>query len=534
MSRQHLTTILWTLLCLTTARAADHPFDEPSVWSSTEAADDVGLFIEFPAEKTPLRWELLEAIPAVLSWPDEPLGHFFEKVSHTTHVTLETDLEEDAIGQQPIPPRPRLLLELNERFLGPGFLKQGIEMPTGAVWRPSLWVFGQARTAIQYIDNQRPMDPTLEWPRRLDLFAQLNLSGTERILVGLRPMDEEEFTRREFTSYDLRRGDWIDAWNAEFQTLFFEGDFGEIFPRLDPYDSHLLDFGFSVGRMPLLAQQGLLLAEDMIDAVTVTRNSLSGHGNLNLRMTGVFAWDSINRSSSRAEPAPLPPASFLDRSSKMVGLLTESDFYRSTVNADVVYVYGDDMFGDLIAFGASGIQRIHGYHNTYNTSLHVLASFPTHGTTPYADQGELLFAQTSWTPHHTEDLIYLNTFVAIDQYTSPARGPLAASPLGQTGILFANPGLGTTGPPLGVRTDDTIGAVLGYQLFFEGTRRQLIWEVGGFKEFRGPVNRGAIGTILRYQQAFGQHYILVLDGYVGKREAVNISPGARVEILLKF
>ena len=52
--------------------------------------------------------------------------------------------------------------------------------------------------------------------------------------------------------------------------------------------------------------------------------------------------------------------------------------------------------------------------------------------------------------------------------------------------------------------------------------------------YRRPVNRGAIGTILRYQQAFGQHYIWVLDGYVGKRESFNVAPGARMEILLRF
>ena len=37
--------------------------------------------------------------------------------------------------------------------------------------------------------------------------------------------------------------------------------------------------------------------DDRIDAVTVTRNTLYGHGNLNLRMTGVYAWDQISRNS---------------------------------------------------------------------------------------------------------------------------------------------------------------------------------------------------------------------------------------------
>ena len=66
---------------------------------------------------------------------------------------------------------------------------------------------------------------------------------------------------------------------------------GEIFPCLDLLDQRGLDFGFSVGRMPLSAQQGLLINEDLVDAVTLTKNTISGNGILNLRVTGVYAWN---------------------------------------------------------------------------------------------------------------------------------------------------------------------------------------------------------------------------------------------------
>lgn len=490
---------------------------------------DTGTFIDFPEEHAPLHWRLIESVPHLLDLPVEPLGHGFEKLLHTHHDHTHTDLSEHAIGIQPNPSRPNLLFECGEDFLATGFLKQGIELPTGAIWRPAIWVFGEFRSAIQYYDNQRVGDPISEWAHTLDLFAQLNLTATDRFLFGIRPLDEEVRGGRRFYSWDFRNGDTIDGWNADVQTAFFEGDFGEIFPFLDPYDSHLLDYGFSVGRMPILAQQGLLINEDMIDAVTVTRNTLNGYGNLNLRMSGVYAFNSVNRNSPIAGP------NLKDNDSSMFAFLTESDFYRSTVNADVVYVDSDDRrFGDMIAFGISGIQRTYGYENTYNTSLHLLASFPTDGKTNYAQQGELLFAQISWTPHHTEDLVYLNAFWAIDQFTSPTRGPLQGGPLGQTGIMFAAPGVGRAGPPVNVRTNDTAGASLGYQLFYDHTRRQLIWEVGGQKEHDGPVNQGALGTTMRYQQAFGQHLILVVDGFVAKQESRDLSQGFRTEIRAKF
>ena len=489
--------------------------------------EDEAVVVDFPHDEPPFLCELIESVPTALTWPDEPLGHFFEKLLCAEHDHLESELEEYAIGLQAIPQRPPLLFEWNELFLGPGTLKQGLEIPSGAIWRPSIWVFGQYRSAIQYFDRDRSSDPVVEWANRLDLFGQVNLTGTERLLVGLRPFDEEQSGTRTFSGYDFHNGAGVDGLNANFQTLFFEGDFGEIFPHLDPYDSSWLDFGFSVGRMPLLAQQGLLINEDMIDAVTITRNTANGHGNLNLRATGVYSWRGINRNSPVGQPNDFDPGS------KMVGILTESDFAKRTVNLDAVYVYGDDLFGDLFAFGASAIRRHHGFHNTYNTSVHILGSYPDGATTDYADQGELLFAQTSWTPHHTEDLVYLNTFWAIDRFTSPTRGPVMGGPLGQTGVLFAGVGLGRYGAPVAVRTDDTAGASLGYQLFFDHTREQVIFEVGGFKETKGE-SRGAMGTALRYQKAMGQHFIFVLDGFVAQPEGRRTAQGARTELLVKF
>ena len=483
--------------------------------------------LHFPRPEVP-RWaKLIEFVPTKLSKPVDRFGCLFGRLFCMEHDEVELGLDDHAIGIQPIPERPRLILELNEHFLAPGFLNQGIETRHGAIWRPSLWVFGEYRTSFHYYDRDRPGDHIVENVHRLDLFAQLNLSGTERILAGFRPLDEEEGGRRPFTGYDFRNGDYLDAWNANLQTLFFEGDFGELFPLLDPFDSKGLDIGFSVGRMPLLAQQGLLINEDMIDAVTVTRNTLNGRGNLNLRMTGVFSWRGTNRNSAIGLPNDFDPGS------KLYAFLTESDFACSTVNIDGVYVDGDEAFGDLFAFGVSSIRRHHLYENTYNSSLHLLASFPGGDRTAYADQGELLFSQLSWTPHHTEDLIYLNSYWAIDQFTSPARGPAFGNALGQTGILFGGIGLGSYGAPIAVRTDDTVGTSLGYQMFFDHTRSQVIWELGGVTETKGP-GRGAIASALRVQKAFGQHLICILDGFVSKPEARNVAQGARMELRVKF
>ncbi|MBL4884813.1 MAG: hypothetical protein JKY95_09800 [Planctomycetaceae bacterium] len=402
-----------------------------------------------------------------------------------------------------------------------GFLSPGIITPTGAVWRPSFWAFGTYRSGFNYFDNPTGQ-PIGEWTNRLDLFDQLNLSGTERLLIGIRPLDQEQGAGRQYTGVNFRNGQWTDEANVDLQTLFFEGDLGEIFPRFDPYDTGRLDLGFSVGRQPMSFQQGLLINEDMIDAVTVTRNTLSGAGNLNLRITGVYAWDKINRNNNT-----------LDSQADFYGIFTESDFASSTINADIAWLNTDSAQGGVMAWGLSGIQRFHGHQNTYNSSFHLLGSTATDGETAASGNGYLLFSQFSWTAHHSEDLIYLNSFWAIDQFTSPSRGPLGGGPLGQTGILFAAAGLGQIGAPLSSQATDAVGGSLGYQLFFDETRQQVIFELGGRTGTQGNED-SSVGAVTRFQRAVNKHWVVILDGFVTKTEGQNTAPGCRLEFLSKF
>lgn len=465
--------------------------------------------------------EITERILHVIEGPTEPLAYLMESLLDLKHDHTKTKISHNYLPIQPIPQRPELPIELGERFLAPGWLGQGQLSATGEVVRPAFWVFGTFRTGINHFNNRAGNNST-EWVNRLDLFTQLNLSGTERVVAGFRPFDEEKLNTRRFAGYDIRNADEVDPFNVNLQTLFFEGDFGEIFPGLDPYDALALDYGFSVGRQPMSFQQGLLVNEDRIDAVTVTRNTLSGGGVLNLRATGVYGFNSINRNNN------MP-----DHDAQLVGLFTETDTKFSTINADVAYVDSQSAYGSLLTVAVSGIQRFHGVHNTYNSSLHALVSIPTDGETAASGQGELLFSQFSWTPHHTNDLVYLNTFWAIDQFTSAARGPLAGGPLGQAGILFSAPGLGNYGAPLSNQASEAVGGSLGYQLFFCETKRQMLFEVGARSDTNGT-NDAAVAGGFRYQEALDQHWLLIVDSFLAKRESRGLSPGIRFELQMKF
>ncbi len=435
-------------------------------------------------------------------------------------------LSDVPIGIQPIPERPALLYE-DGKFLSPGFLSKGIELPTGEIVRPSWWVFGTDQFAYQYFNNKWSTQKADEFVDRLDIYTQLNLSATERAVIGFRPLDREvdgpNSSKRKYTEVDFQDGRFINGTNISPSTYFFEGDFGEIFPGLDHYDSKMLDYGFSVGRQPLLIQDGLLINADMLDGCSITRNTLNGHGNLNFRATGFFAWDEVHRNDDVYDPTAL-----------LYGVFLESDYKETTVNADFVYVSASDHTTGSAAYaGLSAIQRIDVGDVPWNTSFHALISVPTYEQTAATGQGELLFAQVSMTPHGTPNLIYATAFWAIDNFSSAARNPEVGGPLGQVGILFASPAIGLYGSPLNNYANHVAGGVLGYQILLDDTRKQLIFEVAGRKDTNG-IEQGQIGIAARYQQACGQHTIFLFDAFLDKQEGLDVGGGCRASVIVKF
>lgn len=314
-------------------------------------------------------------------------------------------------------------MELGEPFLGRGEISPVFELPTGAVWQPSLLLFGTLRSAIQTFDNG---DGSIdEWANRADLFAQLRATGTERIVLGIRPLDLDG----EFSGYSFDDDEFFDSFNANVTTLFVEGEFGEIFPDLDPNDRLPLDIGFSVGRQVLSFQEGMLINDDSIEAVGITRDSMTVFGLPDLRVTALYSWNKIDRGNNRGV------ANEEDRSADLFGLFSEADFKCCTV--DLIYINADADTGDGFFAGLSSVQRI----GHFSTSFRVNTSVALEDETLAVRDGTLFFGEGSWTPPGTHDNLYVTGFWGIDEFTSAARGPTQGGPLGRTGILFAAVGL---------------------------------------------------------------------------------------------
>ena len=427
-----------------------------------------------------------------------------------------------------IPKRPKPVIDTGNKYLVSGKLRPGFRVPGGAVWQPSFLGFGTLRTALQSVTMDDGSERT-EWANRLDLGFNLQLTGSERLVIGFRVLGADGFTGY---SFDPLPGEdrWQEDLNAEVQTLFFEGDIGELFPNMDRSETGRSDVGFSLGRQRLFFQEGMLI-NDTIDGLGLTRNTLQP-GVSNFRVTLFIGADNLHRNNN------------VDDDSRLLAILTSTDFRRSTMDLDVAWVTDGEVDGvatDQVALGLSLVQRI----RKTNSSFRILVSQALEDEVAgLATDGALFFSELSWVPHYSHDLVYFNVFATADEFTSAARDPTTGrGPLARAGISFAAPGIGRLGSPLSNRANDVVGGAFGYQKFMHDNRRQLIFEVAArLSTVSENPHSGAFAV--RYQAAFGRRTVLVADAFVGYYEEPlalpatvafeTLRPGARLEYQLRF
>lgn len=373
-------------------------------------------------------------------------------------------------------------------------------------------VWGSARSGLE--GRTRNNGDVGEWANRLDLFAQARLSPTERLVIGVRPLDKNGV----FSGYDFDDSESIDGFNLDVRTLFFEGDFGEIFPKLDPKDKLALDFGFGIGRQSVNFQEGILI-NDVIDAFTVTRNSVRFGGLSNFRATALVAWNEIEPGGQGEDP-----------DSGMIGVLTAADLESNYLEVDLLTTFSDNpTVGDGLFAGVGSTQRIGGMASTFRAN----ASLALDDNSTAIDDGLLLTSVLSWVPHHTYDNLYVGSFLGIDNFTSASRAPAAPGPLANIGILFAATGLGTVGAPISPGGADVIGGSVGYQQLLNGGRSQIIYEAG-LRLATDDRDDNTVAVGARYRKAIGQRMVLTLDAFAGNDSIDDAFIGGRVEISWSF
>ncbi len=445
-----------------------------------------------------------------------------------------------------IPERPALLIEWGENFLGEGNLQQGFELPTGAVWAPALWVFGTLRSALQTIDtgigdNERVSD----WTNRFDFFANLQLTATEKIVLGIRPLDKNR--GGQFSGYRFE-GDaggedegFLNFTNGNIRTLFAEGDFGSLFPVLDKQGTTWLDFGFTVGRQPLIFQDGILL-NDTQDTVGIVRNNIRLPGVSNWRSSLNYAWNSVNRGATGIGNAVEDESDL-----QQIGFFNSFDTEFKTWNLDFIYTLDSDgnsevEDGDSIHAGISVAERLGRYSLTWRAN----GSYAVDEESDLVTDGVLLSTELSWTPHRSDDTIWINPFVTIGNFTQAGRENIdGGGPLAALGILYASPNIGAFGSELDNKANDNAGAAIGYQAFWNDHWTNLGLEIAGFKDVGLEDNRQQgfewqVGVGFQAQQKVTQQSLIQLEGFYalqegeGDNDVDDDAYGGRLEYLYQF
>jgi len=372
---------------------------------------------------------------------------------------------------QQLPERNPPIIEWNLAFLGPGNIISGFKSPTGAVWQPAFWVFGDFQTSAGIINDG--LNPTRQYvSAAANINGNLQLTPTERIVIGFTPLSQGGNLGTGLLHVDGQGTGFVNALNPNIQTLFFEGDTRQLFPGIDADDRNGLDFGFAIGKQWISFQDGVMI-NDNIQALGITKDTIQipGIATQDMRITGLFGWADIRRNDT-----------FPDTSAYLLGIFTETDFRKSTVDVDFSFVGSDnprDPFGvqrggSGAFFGASATQRF----GALNTTFRVDTSNALDGTGTAVDNGALFLAEFSRTMPGSTNLIYANFFGTAGDYTSAARSAQVGGPLERVGILFAPLAAGLAGSPIPGDANHAFGGALGYQMFF-GIRNQLTLEIGG-------------------------------------------------------
>ncbi len=556
--------------------------------SLPELTDHLPLFVDTP-EESALR---SASAPAAEAEQDEAQEEEHAEVARLSEEVIPFM----SIGD--IPNRPHMLLELGDKFLGTGdALHRGFTLPGGAVWQPRLWVFGTLRTAFQSFDfddgdSNTSRNRVTEGVSRFDLFTQLQLTGTEKLIVGIRPLDrldqsrpinaiEGGLGRRAFfpagvtfgddttrlrdaySSLGLGYGNDPLSWVPNVRTFFFEGDFGSLFPALDRAGQKNLDYGFSVGRQPLNFQQGIML-NDTVDALGIVRNNLHIGGVSNVRISGVWGWNDLDHG-------------LFNETAHLFGVFTSADAKSTTLDIDFLYILADDAdpSGDTFNYGVAATQRFGVLATTFRVNGSVAKGKDTFvpistGTPiPVSADGTLVTSEVSWTPHGTDDNIYINGFWAIDNFTQAAREQIIGGSLGNVGILFASPTIGNFGSELPNFANDVAGFATGYHKFFGGVAHHtsLAFEAAGRFDARSAAERDRNGEFVsglvddlglndaaveeltarqsdiavgfQLQRKIGRRFLLQFDGFFRRRLDVPVGKradlfGGRTELLIQF
>ncbi|MEA2490026.1 MAG: hypothetical protein QOH21_1818 [Acidobacteriota bacterium] len=354
---------------------------------------------------------------------------------------------------------------------------------------------------------------------RLNLDLDLALTATERFHAFVRPLDKGG----SFTRYQISGGvenEFIDEFDFDFDTLFFEGDLGAMTQGLTNRPNKI-DLPVTIGRVPLLTQNGVWL-EDAFDgaAFAITAKSSPKLDISNMDFT-FFA--GLRQVTTDAAPGT---------ENKVFGMAGFADAWKGYVEYGYGFISADNSDLSYHNVTAAFSRR---YFGRMANSIRVIGNFGQKGIAgqPKTADGVLLLLENSFFKSNPVTLVpYVNLFAGFNNPQSLARNADAGGVLRNTGINFESDGL-TRYPTLDARAHDSYGGAVGVEYLFD-LHRQIVVEAAVVQRTGdSPLgNEYALGA--RYQHPISNAWIVRLDAMRGWRQGEKDVYGARVELRRKF
>lgn len=357
---------------------------------------------------------------------------------------------------------------------------------------------------------------------RLNLDLDLKLTATERFHAFVSPMD----VAGQFTRLQIDRGiaEFIEEFDPNFDTVFFEGDLGSIVGGLAGIESPW-DLPITAGYFPWLAQNGVWFSDVVLGvAATLPARNASALDWSNFDVTIFSIFDELNSPAFPGfhEVQTHGGALFLDA-------------YGGYIEAGYAYLHNQT--DSLLSYHNASIAYTRRIQDIASTSFRVLLNDGQQAAVKTADGQLLLWENSLITRRPSHVIPYWNLFAGFGRPQSVARAAGSGGVLFNTGILFETDGLNNT-PTLDPSAANTYGMVLGINMLEKDFLQQLVLEGGvvaarGSAAFRNTMGN-QYGFAARYQRALNNAWILRLDGLYGIVEGAPNIAALRSELRWKF
>jgi hypothetical protein len=342
------------------------------------------------------------------------------------------------------------------------------------------------------------------------------------------PLQEDnDFMRFEFDDSRSEFFNELDFFDADTDTLFFEGDLGYMIGgwtgRYAPFDLPI-----AAGLIPLLFQNGVWM-EDAILGVAAT---------LPARNSPALDWSNYDITFFAGVDQVTSPA-FADSNAaaNVFGATTMIEAKGGYIEAG--YAFLDDTTDFGRSYHNVGLSYTRRYLNLVSNSVRLILNAGQDGLQEdRTADGVLVLVENSFlTPWPYNVIPYVNAFVGFDDPQSVARAGGAGGVLRNTGILFESDAL-TGYPTLDATGNETAGAAIGLDLIAPEYTHQLILEAAVLQAFGDQAFRSApgdqYGIGARYQVPISHAHLLRFDVMHGWLENADNITGARAEFRWKF